>query len=173
MELFIFFFNWNNTYSKIIEKVTKFHWTHVGIGYEDKKKGVYVIYEAINKGFVKSEYSKKTIDKMNDNSMSNCNYITLYGNITKEYFEQVANKYLGNNYDWLSIFNIALIYIFGLKSFSISSGSKQLICTEAVARILWDLKIINLSKILRKEFDIITPKEIYIKLLNKLYTQYD
>ena len=154
VKLLLFFFNWDNFYSKIITKVTKCDYSHIGIGYFDEKVNAYVIYESINKGFVKSNYNA------NLNVSKYCKIVEVK-ECDKETIEKIADKYLGIGYDWLTVINIGLIYIFGKSIIKYNNGTKKLICSEAVSRVLNDLKIVDLSLILGKDFDYITPQDIY------------
>jgi len=91
--------------------------------------------------------------------------------------EETAKKYEGRPYGFLDLINIGLILIFRNKSIGFT-GSRALICSEAVCRLLYDCsdkKIMlgfnkkkdkELSEF-KKSFDLITPTDIskskYIK----------
>ena len=53
--------------------------------------------------------------------------------------------------------------IFKKFAFTISTGTKQIICSEAVARILYDSsnKKINFEKEFDKRYDLISPIDLY------------
>lgn len=159
----VIFFNWKNTFSKLIRlfnrvKYGETGWTHVGIITKIEGKSVQ-IHEALSKGFVKSWYPKKFL-----NEKIKYNIIEVKS-VNKKLFdvEWNANNYLGRGYGWWDIFGIVLSFIFGIKSIKFT-GAKKLICSEAIARILYDAsnKEIDFQKEYKKNYDLITPQDIYI-----------
>lgn len=133
-------------------------WTHSGIVVKTTKSDI-TVYEALKEGFVERVYKKETLNQWYEEKRiavgtPNKPLITV-----KAY----ADKYLGAPYGWLDIFSIILYTLFGKLSFYISTGSKQLICSEAVARILYDSsqKKINFEKEFNKRYDLITPIDLY------------
>jgi len=159
-------FNCNNPYSKIIRfynrlKFGEDGFAHCGIITKVEKDKVQ-IHEAISKGFIKSYYPKNFLNKRIEKG------IIAIGT-TKEKLkniEKIADKYLGKPYGWLDILGIALSFILGFKFLKIT-GAKNLICSEAVSRILYEAsnKKINFEKEYKIPFDLITP-------INILYSKY-
>lgn len=133
-------------------------WTHAAIIGEVKKYSV-VVYEATSKGFIKSEYGKAELTKYVKSK--NC----IKGTTKQPLTEVLENceKYLGRPYGWIDILSIGLYLVFGKLSFNISTKSKNLICSEAVARILYDSsdKKLDFEKEFNKSFDLITPQNLY------------
>ena len=160
----IYFFSWNTFYSRAIKYVTGEKITHCGIGYLED--GKHTVYEAINKGFVKSQYTDAFIQES-----THIKVINVESKITKTEFQAICDGYLGKGYDWISIFNIMYFYITSktAKTLINLKGSRLLICSEAVARILKGAGVIDLSKKLNKPFDYIRPQEIYNTLKNGRY----
>ncbi len=130
---------------------------HSGVIGEVKKDEV-VIYEAIDKGFVKSTYSKAYMrDKIELREIWIGKPTKPLRNVKKH-----AEKYLGRPYGWFDIFSIVLS-LFTRKTEGIT-GAKHLICSEAVARILYDAsdKKIDFVKEFGKSYDLIEPMDLYI-----------
>lgn len=71
-----------------------------------------------------------------------------------------AEKYLGNEYAWK---DIILIVIHWFTGFKFGGDSNSLICSEAVARILYDSsgKEINFAQEYDMPYDLITPVLVY------------
>ena len=76
--------------------------------------------------------------------------------------EKYADNYLGRGYAWFDMFGITLSFLLSWKMFTIT-GAKRLICSEAVARILYDAsnKNLNLEKEFGKPCDFITPMDLF------------
>jgi hypothetical protein len=159
----IAFFSWDTFYGRVIQMATKSKFSHCGIITEDISDKV-VVYEALNKGLVRSEYSKSLFENWKiDGTVE---VIEVVVNSETENIEEVCKKYLGTGYDWYSIFFIALAIIFRKDSIKYSNGSKLLICSEFVCRASydWSKKVFNLSDKLGKTYDMITPQNIYAEL---------
>jgi hypothetical protein len=157
-------FKWyDDFYGKLIAFGNKIKYgdkgfTHSGIIYEVRKDTI-VIAESLNKGFVKNDYEIWWLEaRMKEGKISI--------GTAKEKLNNVQvniNNYLGRPYAWTDIFNLVLWYLFGKTSFKINSGSKALICSEAVSRVLYDSsKTINFEKEFKKSFDEITPQDLFI-----------
>lgn len=73
-----------------------------------------------------------------------------------------ADKYLGKGYGFLDIFHILLYWIFGTKAKFLFTHAQYLICSEAVARILYDAsgKKINFEKEFEIPYDLIEPAHL-------------
>ena len=132
--------------------------THSGIIYSVDNDYV-TIAEALNQGFVLTKYEIWWLTAQYENDK-------LAIGKAKEKLTNVQKnieQYLGRPYAWFDIFNIALWYLFGKTSFKFNSGSKRLICSEAVSRVLYDCsKSIDFEKEFKKNFDEITPQDLYI-----------
>lgn len=153
------FFHWESFYGKLITFATKSKWTHVGIGIENGDN--YIVYEALSKGLVKSVYSKQLIDNWTKNGTVTTK--TYNSPKTKKHILGVCESYIGEPYDWTAIFSIGLYFIFGEMAIDLWTGPKKVICSEFVARVLYDIsnKKINFEKEYSKPFDMITPADIY------------
>jgi len=152
-------FTWNNFYGNIIQIYNlrtygKRGPTHSAIIGKVKPYSV-LVYQALNQGFVISEFGKGELD--NYLKSGHMKVGTPIKKLT--YVKKNANKYLGNEYGWTDIVDIALYSLFGIK---IRGNSKQLICSEAVSRVLYDSsnKQINFEKEFNKPFDLITPSDL-------------
>ena len=153
-------FNWNNPYSKIIRfynrlKFGEDGFAHCGIITKIEKNRIQ-IHEAISKGFVKSWYPKWFLDEKIEKAIIALGTTKKLRNV-----EKIADKYLGKPYGWLDILGIGLSFIFGFRFLKIT-GAKNLICSEAVSRILYDAsnKKINFEEEYGIPFDLITPMHI-------------
>lgn len=162
MKIKIVFFSWNSFYGKLIRFGTKCKWTHIGIVGEEKTDGYYV-YEALNNGLVKNFYFKEDIEIHTSNNNVIIEEIDLLCDCSR--LKEACESYLGKPYDWLSIFNIATYILFGRYALKIK-GSRYLICSEFVARVLYDIGY-NLSELLNKPYDYITPADIYKHITGK------
>lgn len=159
-------FHWGDTFfEKLISLNNKLRygagesWTHSGIIGEVLENDL-IIYEALNRGFIKSTYSKDFIlTKIEDRKIIVGDSI-----IPLESVKENCDKYLGTDYGWNSIFHIALYYLLGKKVLNYSDGVKSLICSEAVARILYDSskKEIDFVREFGKSYDVITPQDLRV-----------
>ncbi|MCF7861159.1 hypothetical protein K9M79_02850 [Candidatus Woesearchaeota archaeon] len=117
------------------------------------------IHEAIGKGFVKSWYPKLFIEKMIEEKTCKIQY----PKIKLSNVEKNADNYLGKGYGFLDILGIGISFITGWRFIKLTGASK-LICSEAVARILYDSsnKKINFEEEYKKPYDLITPMDLYL-----------
>jgi hypothetical protein len=114
------------------------------------------IAEALGDGFTISNYEKWWVEgRIKDGTITLGNSIVPLINVKEN-----AEKYKGTEYGFLGIFYIALSFL-GHKSINWSDGTKSLICSEAVARILYDSsnKQIDFVKEFGKSYDTITPDD--------------
>jgi len=158
----IVFFNWGGFYSSLIERHNKKEYgqkgyTHIGIITKIKKNEVQ-IHEALSRGFVKSWYPKSFLEDKKKEGKVEIKEI----NKTLKLVEENADQYLGNSYAWKDIISIIISSIFGFRLLRLT-GADKLICSEAVARILYDAsnKKINFAEEYDKPYDLITPMDIY------------
>jgi len=157
------FINWDNWCVKLIRLFNRIKYGekgfgHVGIITKVEKNRVQ-IHEAVNKGFTKSWYPKDFLDKRIEEG-------TIEVKETKIKLKNVeinADKYLGRPYAWFDLIGIIISFLTGCRLIKITGASK-LICSEAVARILYDSsnKKINFEKEYWKDYDLITPMDIYL-----------
>lgn len=154
----IFFFSWDSFYGKLIKYHTGSKWTHVGIVASENADG-YVCYEALNKGLTKVVYSKERVKQLEELGLLTVREAEV-GNARR--LPRICGKYEGAPYDWVSIFNIGWFALFGKVALNFK-GPKAVICSEFVARVLYDISTskIDLSKEYDKDFDLITPAEIF------------
>lgn len=167
----IFFSENDYLYSKLINLYNRVTFgkngpTHAGIVTEVHKH-YYVVYEALKEGFVASEYGKAwTNEQIKEGKIYFKRPIYELKNL-----EENAKKYLGVPYAWYDIFKIGLMLLTGLKGIYFT-GANKLICSEAVARLLYDCsnKKIKLGYNKRKSkqkseykipYDLISPMHIY------------
>lgn len=158
----IVFFNWDSFYSKLIQIANYIQYgekgfSHIGI-IGDKTDDGYVIYEAINEGFVKNTYSFSYLDDLEFKDIVEVKRPTKkLRNITEN-----CEKYIGRSYDWLSIIFIVRYILLGKRSLKLFKKDRMLFCSEAVAIIL---KKCNRNLDIANEYNIsesyITPTAIY------------
>lgn len=133
-------------------------WTHSGIITRVMKHKV-EIYESITKGFTYSWYPKDWLENKIDNG------IVAIGTSKKKLTNVHNNafKYLRFKYAWTDILNILWMFLFGKQATKLT-GVKKLICSEAVARILYDSsnKKINFEKEYNKAYDLVEPMDLYL-----------
>ena len=159
-------FSWKNPYGKLIKLHNylvygfnrDYKWTHSAIVGKVNKDTVEV-YEALSDGFVMNVYGKGELQTYIDNGN------LILGNVKKPLtnVEKNCKKYLGTPYGWLDIFHIGLYTLFGKTSFIFSTKAKKLICSEAVARILYDSSKgeVNFEKEFNRKYDLISPIDLY------------
>jgi len=165
MNVKIIFFNWGSFYGKLIRFATKSNWSHVGIiGNEDTEN--YTVYEALDNGLVKNSYNKKDISDLIKKNKVLIRTIKVDKDCN---LSKCCDKYIGKPYDWLTIFNIGFYFVFRRYALKYK-GPRYLICSEFVARVLYDLGL-NLSKILNKPYDYITPADIEKYIESKYITK--
>ena len=136
-------------------------YSHSGI-ITEVKRDVVKIHEAVNKGFVSTYYPKEWIEnRIKEGKVAIGTAKKPLTNVHKH-----ADKYLGKPYGWFDIFNIIFAWIIGRNSrfFRYFAGSKALICSEAVARILYDAsnKKIDFVKEFGIPYDMIEPQMLYV-----------
>ncbi len=159
----IVFFNNKTFYAKIIILFNYMQygekgWAHNGIITKVNRESV-IIQEAVSKGFIENVYSKKylisrMIKKTVDIKETKKRLVFVHKN---------AKRYEGRPYGYLDIISLMFSLVLGKWSIGLT-GAKQLICSEAVARVLYDssIKKINFSKEYDKPYDLITPQDMYI-----------
>ena len=156
----IIFFSWDNIYSNLIQLKSGNKWSHIGLAFQ-QRNGNYLVYEAINKGLVKSTYSKEFIDtRVNIGEFIAIKELEV--RTTKKEIIKVCESYLGSKYDWISIFNIGFYFLFGKYALNFK-GARTLICSEFVARVLYEIsnKKIDFEKEYNKDYDYIEPSDIW------------
>lgn len=119
------------------------------------------IFEAVNQGFVESYYPIWWLDlRVNKKEIK-------IGTAKKPLSKVVyhAEKYLGTPYGWFDIFNILVSWVIKKNSilFKYFKGAQSLICSEAVARILYDAsnKKINFVEEFGIPYDMVEPMHLY------------
>lgn len=174
------FFSENKIISKAIQKVTNSKWSHVGfISHVDEDNNFIVTYEALSQGFVEKRY--KLDEFIKRRNIREIEIKSLELNISYKLFKERLEAYRGKGYDRLAIFLILLFKPFltirkplkRILKFDIAKlmfifeSSKRVICTEAVARILYELSegIIDFGKEYNKPVDFLYPIELYNSLI--------
>lgn len=159
----IVFFNWNNPYMKLIRlfnlvRYKDLGWAHCGVITKVDDETVQ-IHEALSSGFVKSDYPIEFMMGVIEQGI--CAIAETETELID--VEENADKYLGRGYGWFDIFGIFASLVLKWKFIKITGASK-LICSEAVARILYDSsnKEIDFEAEYDKPYDLITPMDIYL-----------
>ena len=163
VKIYVMFFSWNSFYSRTIQRVTDSKWSHVGIAFDNGTN--YTVYEALNKGLIKSSYTKDFIKEcVVDGRVA----IKIAGDYDKNTSIAICDKYIGTPYDWASIFNIYFYKFFKREALK-GSGPKAVICSEFVARALYDIsdKKINMEDMYTKKFDLVTPADLWSYFYNE------
>lgn len=134
-------------------------WTHTAIVSDIKVGGIIEVCEAQAQGVVFNTYSKEELQTY----INNGNLIVGRAKMVLTNVREICLKYVGLPYGYLDIFNIILHTIFRDMIFTIPTGAKQVICSEAVARILYDSsdKKIDFEKEFKKRYDRISPIDLY------------
>ena len=159
-------FSWNSWYGRIIKL-----YNYIEYGYSKENKWTHsaiigeiigedcIVYEALSKGFVKRTYSKSELNSY----IKSGNLVIGRTKVKLTYVKKNCEKYIGIPYGWKDIFSIGLYLIFRKFSFTISTNTKQLICSEAVSRIIYDSskKKIDFEKEFEKRYDLIAPIDLY------------
>jgi hypothetical protein len=140
-------------YNRLVYKEDGFTHTAIVI---DIKPGFYTVAEALGNGFTISDYEDWWVEgKIKEG------YIFV-GEPKKDLVavKALAKKYEKIRYGYLWL---PLIFLFGEKSSWVTDGTKSLICSEAVARLLYDAsdRQLDLSKEFKKSYDVITPQDIF------------
>jgi hypothetical protein len=158
-------FLWNTydgIFVKLIHLYNKIHYgnwgyTHASI-IGEIKDGKVIMYETTAVGYTKNEYDPLWLDEAQKTGEIKVRYpkYALKG------LKEICESYIGRPYGFLDIFHIALSLILGERAFRLSNTSKQLICSEAVARSLYEASKhkIDLSEEFDKSFDLITPNDV-------------
>jgi hypothetical protein len=154
----IIFFSWDTFYGKLIKWHTGSKWTHIGMVAEERENGDLIVFEAVNKGLVKSVYDKAWLGRLEAEGIIMIKTVNVPNS---EALYDICEKYEGTPYDWVSIINIGWYAIFGKVALNFS-GPKALICSEFVSRVLYDISAskIDFQKEYNKSFDLVTPADI-------------
>ena len=139
--------------------------THIGIICEIAEDHV-VVAESRAKGFHKHSYTKlemADLTQPQNNTVPKVQIKTLDRayNVDPKKLNDIITKYIGREYGFLDIFYIMLYLKFGFKMPKrLRTRSKRLICSEAVARVFYELdKTINLEVEFNKPYDYLMPIE--------------
>lgn len=135
-------------------------WSHSAI-ITDIYKDHVLIHEALSQGFVSNKYEKWWLNmKLERGEIAIGTSKVKLKNVLK-----CANNYKGRPYAWWDIFNIFFSWISGRSSliWRFFKGPKYLICSEAVARVLYDSsdKKLNLEEEFNKPYDMIEPTDLF------------
>lgn len=132
-------------------------WTHSGI-ISKVKNGIVTIHEAGYSGFTKYDYKISGLTELIKQG------IISIGKPEKELtdVEKTCKALEGRPYGFMDLFNILFVTLFKRKATKLS-GPRKLICSEAVAHILYTCSKnkIDLSKEFGIPFDYIEPMHLY------------
>jgi len=134
------------------------NWAHSAI-ISDVKDDEIVIHEALSKGFVATCYERKEFEE----KVKEGHFVI---GKTKKPIKDVkkhVKKYEGRGYGFFDIFNIILYGLFGTEAKFLFTHAKYLICSEAVARILYDAsnEKIDFQKEFEIPYDLIEPMHLW------------
>jgi len=141
--------------------------SHVGVCAKEEKDRV-LIFEAVPSGFVSSWYDKSWLEGAIERG-------TVKFKETKRLLHDVeenCKKYEGTKYGYINLaihaINLFLLTIFKF-SIKYSDGLVAGHCSELVSRVLYDSsdKHIDFSKEYEKEFDLVSPQEIFMSSFMK------
>lgn len=162
-EGYVLLFNWNE--SSLLGKAIKFYneqkygdkgWSHSAI-ISEVTKDQCLVHEAVNRGFVSSYYNKSFLNEVI--KQGRCK--VRESKIKLKDVKTNADKYVGKKYSWTTLIQILLIYLFKGKAGQ-ADGTRGLICSEAVTRVLYDSsnKKINFETEFNIPFDFVDPMMI-------------
>jgi len=143
--------------SRAISKVTGSRYTHVGIVSKIYKDSV-EISEALNQGFVTNLYYDEYLtEQMNERRILILRTRRKLTDVNK-----YIDEFKGTSYGFLQLLGILIRRYTGLSLFE--NGERQVICSEVVARVLYKATNgrLDISKIFKKDFEFITPGDIYL-----------
>jgi hypothetical protein len=134
------------------------NWTHSAI-ITEIQEGKILIHEALGKGFVSNYHNIKEVEE----KIENGEYILGTVNKKLNKVKENADKYLGRGYGFLDILHILYYWIFGTNAKFLFTGAQNLICSEAVSRILYDSsgKEVDFEKEFLIPFDLIEPMHLW------------
>ena len=135
------------------------NWAHSAIISGVEKERI-LVYEAISKGFVATYYEEAWLRRKIDEGF----FIVGETEIPLKDVKNNADNYLGRGYGFLDIVHITIFWIFGTKAKFLFTGAQNLICSEAVARIIYDAseKEINFEKEFEIPYDLIEPMHLFL-----------
>ena len=164
----ILLFRWNVPFNKLVGYFNKIvhgdeAYSHVAIVTE-VRGGDVLLHEALAKNgkFIASYYSISAIEQWMKEGRCLRGKTTIPLVDVKHY----ADAYLGKPYGYKTLWYIILFKIFGWKLLAESEGVNSLICSEAIARILYDAsdKQIDFVKEFGIPYQFIEP---YLLLISK------
>lgn len=134
------------------------NWTHSAIITKVKEDKI-LIHEALSRGFVAHWYDKIEIEKKIKKGF----YVIGETKVKLKDVKKYAEKYRGIGYGFFDIAHIILYWIFGREAKFLFTGSQYLICSEAIARILYDAsdKKVDFEKEFGIPYDLIEPMHLW------------
>lgn len=155
-----------NIFQKLIRWRNYFIYGNKGYSHSgiiiDVKNDFVEIAEALDQGFITDGYSKGWLnERIADKTIAIGESKIPLKNVKKH-----TEKYIGTPYGWFDIWNIIFATFFKInsRSFRFFKGAKYLICSEAVARILYDAsnKKINFEEEFGIPYDMIEPMHLFL-----------
>lgn len=135
--------------------VTRSEYCHVGIVSEVHQYHI-VVAEALTSGFTKRNHGIKALSEKPDK------FTVLRSKKKLTDINKHIDKYLGTTYGFIQLVAILLYRYTGYNVYD--NGTKELICSEAVARVLYDSsqQLLNFEEEFLKPYDYITPADIAV-----------
>jgi hypothetical protein len=136
----------------------EYNWTHSAIITEVSGEWIKV-HEALGQGFIETCYTPNEFSKKIDKGIISIGTVKSGLKDVKK----IAQKYAGRGYGVKDIFHVIVFWIFGTKAKFLFTGAQNLICSEAVSRILYDAsgKKINFEKEFGVPYDLIEPMHLW------------
>jgi len=134
------------------------NWSHSAI-ITDVSKEKILIHEALARGFVTRVYEKSEVEE----KLKEKSFVLGETNIKLKDVRKNAKEYQNRGYGFFDIFHILLYWIFKTKAKFLFTHAKYLICSEAVARILYDSSNgkIDFQKEFSTPYDLIEPMHLW------------
>ena len=164
----VLLFGGDSLFGKIISKLTNSKWNHVGIIQEvNKETKCYLVAESVERGFVNLRKNGELNYYTEEYILNRIKEKTMLVRRAKKKLSNVNDiivKYLKTRYSWIGIWNDFMWIKFHRTSIFYKKGEKEMVCSEAVVRCLYDMssKKINFEEEFLKDFDIIFPSDISI-----------
>ena len=136
----------------------KHNWAHSAI-ITDVKEDKILVHEALTNGFIASYHRKEWFK----NKLEKGYFVIGEAKVKLKNVLEHAKKYEGKEYGFFDIVHIIIYWIFGTEAKFLFTHTRYLICSEAVARILYDAsgKKINFESEFGLQYDLIEPMHLW------------